>query len=224
MLSAPVHTRSIADLHLFSVAGSDTTATAVSTATYLLISHPPALRRLAHEIRSAFRSTSEIGEQISAVPLPFLNAIISESLRLLPPVAFGLPRHSPGATVDGHYVPAGAVVHAPIFLLHRDSRSWTDPTAFRPERWLPSAADANAFQGDKSREAFHPFLEGPRSCLGRYLAMLEMRLILAKLVWHFDLEGDGVEKDWLGECKLFTTWFKPPVMVRVKRVDGRIDG
>ncbi len=88
------------------MAGSETSTTLLSGLTYYLLKNPDTLRYLQSEVRGAFKDASEIDSN-SASKLPYLFAAIEEGLRIFPPVAFGLPRVSPGATVDGHYIPAG---------------------------------------------------------------------------------------------------------------------
>lgn len=100
----------IAQANVLVIAGSDTTATALTTITYFLAKHPQQLERLQQEVRGAFSSADEMNDS-KLQSLPYLAAVIEEGLRMFPPTAFGLPRISPGATVDGHFVPAG--VRAP---------------------------------------------------------------------------------------------------------------
>ena len=199
------------------MAGTETTAGVLAALLVFLHTNPTTLATLQREVRSAFPASATIDD--TTAPLPYLTACITEALRLQPPSAFGLPRTSPGALIAGRFVPLGATVHAQPWVLHHDARRWRAPYAFVPERWLPGHA---AGQGD-DRDAFRPFLDGPRQCLGRNLAWLEMRVVLAKLVWHFDMrvEVEDGEK-WLRECRLFTVWHKPPVRVRVRRVDGKL--
>ena len=87
-------------------AGSETTATLLAAATFFLLSNPSMLRSLQDEVRSAFAASGDIN-QVSTQPLSYLAAVIEESLRLFPPISFGLQRDSPGALVDGTYVPKG---------------------------------------------------------------------------------------------------------------------
>jgi cytochrome P450 len=66
--------------------------------------------------------------------------------------------------------------------------------------------------------AMNSFSFGPRNCLGKNLAYAEMRVILAKLVWHFDLELEPGMDDWVERHRLFMLWEKPALMVKMKRV------
>jgi cytochrome P450 len=88
------------------IAGSETTATALAGATYYLLERPECLRALQHEVRTAFKSHDEINEA-STRDLLYVNAIIKEALRIFIPLPINVPRVSPGAVVDGRYVPKG---------------------------------------------------------------------------------------------------------------------
>lgn len=93
--------------------------------------------------------------------------------------------------------------------------NFADPTSFRPERFLdPPPAE---FAHD-NRDAFHPFSLGTRNCIGQRLAYAQMQLILAKLVWYFDVsaaQGPAVE---LSKQSNWGLWEKQPVWVRLKEV------
>lgn len=93
---------------LLIVAGSETTATLLSGATYLLLKNPKTLARLTHEVRSTFKSDEEINIS-SAAQLTYMIACLDESLRMYPPVPIGLPRivAKGGRTLCGKYVPEG---------------------------------------------------------------------------------------------------------------------
>lgn len=92
------------------------------------------------------------------------------------------------------------------------------PTEFRPERWLDSGkAVSSPFASDR-RNALQPFSLGLRSCLGQKLAYFELRLILARMVFNFDLslpEGPGSGLIWTDQ-KTYATWVKDPFFVRLK--------
>jgi cytochrome P450 len=84
---------------------------------------------------------------------------------------------------------------------------------FHPERWL----DDPEYKDDQL-DAVEPFSTGPRNCLGKNLAWLEMRLILAATVLGFDLELGEESKNWANQ-KIYTLWEKVPLKVRVKAVE-----
>jgi len=89
------------------IAGSETTATVMSSLTYWLCRTPRVYNKLKEEVRSRFRSSSEINS-LSAT-FPYLTAVIHEVLRIFPPIPIGMPRIAPkdGETVDGVFVPGG---------------------------------------------------------------------------------------------------------------------
>lgn len=92
----------------FVLAGSETTATALSCITYYLLRTPHIMQTLQEEIRGAFESYDQINAA-STTRLAYLNAVVLEGLRIFPPLPFALPRVVPpgGDTVDGHFVPEG---------------------------------------------------------------------------------------------------------------------
>lgn len=180
-------------------------------------------------------------------------ACLNESLRCYPPVAVGLPRQAPkgGGNVDGHFVPEGvrfsflsllvATCSYPLltpslqtvasvfqWASNHAPQYWADPYAFHPERFLPeSEGRPQRFATDR-QDAMQPFSMGPRNCIGKNLAYAEMRLILAKLVFNFDMAmGDGVKGEdgkvedgrrWLLDQKVYTLWEKPALNVRLTPV------
>lgn len=88
------------------IAGSDTMSLFLTGLTYFLLTNPSKLRLLQDEIRTTFANVSEINHK-TTVDLQYLNAAIEEGHRLTQSVPLGLTRESPGAMVDGHYVPKG---------------------------------------------------------------------------------------------------------------------
>ncbi|TGJ78464.1 hypothetical protein E0Z10_g10302 [Xylaria hypoxylon] len=188
------------------IAGSETTATSLSGTTWFLLKHPECMAKLQEEVRGAFTSVDEITGD-STVNLRYLHGVIEESLRMFPPIPFSLPRHSPGAVIDGHYIPEGTVVAVAAMSLPRDPRYWQDAESFRPERWV-----GDGFNDQK--KASQPFSTGPRGCLGINLAYLEMRLTLAKLVWLYDWELAEPRDEWVPDCKMRILWKKPDLWIK----------
>lgn len=130
-------------------AGSETTATSLAGTTWYMLKNQDCLRKLTDEIRGTFKSMDEITGD-STARCEYLRGVIEEGLPLFPPVAIGLPRVSPGALIDGQYVPAGYILACENYPLARDPRYWLNPDSFRPERWI-----GKGFGDDK--RAFQPF-------------------------------------------------------------------
>ncbi|KAH7336568.1 cytochrome P450 monooxygenase-like protein [Rhexocercosporidium sp. MPI-PUGE-AT-0058] len=202
------------------IAGSETVATFLAGTTFYLLHNPRALERLTQEVRSAYESSSDINGDTTQ-PLPYLNAVISEGLRIFPPVPAGLPRVSTGDTISGYSVPAGTSVTSSFWTTSHSSQYFTSPRSFCPERWL---AHDHAFWEDRFaddvKDASRPFSIGPRACIGISLAELEMRIILARLAWEFDWEGvNGTEVlNWEESVKMLLLWQKPELWVRFKEL------
>jgi hypothetical protein len=88
------------------IAGGETTATSLAATLYYVLKTPDVLAKLTDTIRARYKTYGEI-DATTALQLPYLQAVIKEALRMHPSGAHGFPRISPGATVDGHWVPAG---------------------------------------------------------------------------------------------------------------------
>ncbi|KAI9375059.1 cytochrome P450 [Aspergillus egyptiacus] len=191
-------------------AGSETTATLLAGVTYLLLRSPRVLSKLQAEIRSAFSDEAEITLE-SCNKLEYCLSVLTEALRLYPPVGPGLPRvvDAQGDMIAGHWVPGGTVVSISQLAANYSSENFTDPEQFIPERHLGDPRFAN-----DSKTAMQPFSYGPRNCIGRNLAYVEMRLILARMVFNFDMELDQAGLDWLDQ-ESFILWQKPPLPVRL---------
>ncbi|KAI0490527.1 putative cytochrome P450 monooxygenase [Xylaria cf. heliscus] len=199
---------------LLIIAGSETTATLLSGATYFLTSNPDVLKKLEREVRSAFKSDDEI-TLTSVGNLTYMLACLNESLRRYPPVAGNLPRVVPkgGVMVDGKFVPEKSLISVYQWAVNHDSHYWNEPYKFAPERWL----DDPKYKGDQL-DAMQPFSVGPRNCIGRNLAYAEMRLILAKIVFNFDMTLADDSRGWLEDQRAYTVWEKPALNVHLKPV------
>ncbi|KAI1865447.1 uncharacterized protein JN550_008204 [Neoarthrinium moseri] len=187
------------------IAGSETTATLLSGVTYFLMTNPDAMKRATDEVRSRFKTEDEINF-VTVNDLNFMNSCLSEAFRLYPPVAMGLPRVVPagGAKICGHYVAEGNIVAVHHYALYRRASVFKDPLEYHPERFLGDPRFAN-----DSRDALQPFHIGPRNCIGRKpsLAYVEMRTILARMLWNFDLRIADESRHFLDQ-RNFNLWEK----------------
>ncbi|KAK0614378.1 toxin biosynthesis cytochrome P450 monooxygenase [Immersiella caudata] len=206
---------------IFMMAGTETTATLLSGVTYHLLRNPDKLGRLAEEIRGAFPSDTKENFTLEALQkLKYLSAVLNEGLRLYPPVPSPLWRVAPreGNEICGDYVPEGTRVAVTAYAASRSDVNFRDAEEFVPERWL---GEEDKYASDK-REVVQPFSVGARNCLGQSLAWHEMRLILAKVVWNFDMELVEGSERW-DEQKCFVLWSKGPLLVKmVPRLEGAV--
>ncbi|KAE8412379.1 cytochrome P450 [Aspergillus pseudocaelatus] len=192
------------------IAGSETTATLLSGVTYLLLKNPEAYQTLTKEVRSAFNSEEDI-HLGSVAKLPYMLACLDEALRMYPPGAIGPPRVTPkgGVKILGAWIPGRTYVSIHHWALYRREEYFTDPHTFHPERFLWDTR----FLDDR-RNALQPFHIGPRSCLGRNLAYSEMRLILALIIFNFDLKLSDDSQDWIQQ-KNILMWQRGPLKVHL---------
>ncbi|KAJ1924010.1 hypothetical protein IWQ60_005501 [Tieghemiomyces parasiticus] len=187
------------------VAGTETTSSALSWVVYALLSHPHHYQRLVDEVLTAFPlpvdATSDNVDIIRTdsikARLPFLDAVIQETLRYYPSASTSIPRVIPEGGLDygGYHVPAGYYVNIPLYATNRDPQLWSRPEEFIPERWLvpvhrpghDSGSGATAMDPGV-KIGIMTFLSGPRGCLGRNLALMELQLTLANLIRQFNWE------------------------------------
>ncbi|VBB78439.1 Putative cytochrome P450 pisatin demethylase-like [Podospora comata] len=199
------------------IAGSETTATALTGMMNYLVQNPQYLRKVTDEVRGLGDDGREITLD-SLRELKWLNAVLTEALRLCTPVPWILPRQVPdaGGVVAGVTLPGQTLVSIQAYAMQRDPKYWRSADEFLPERWLPDASKPESeFYTDK-REAFQPFSMGPRICLGIHLAWAEMRLITTKLLRAFDFEAvDGKRLEW-ESLKTFMLVERKPVVVRMR--------
>ncbi|KAK8013885.1 hypothetical protein PG990_007181 [Apiospora arundinis] len=218
------HSEVILNVALFISAGTDTTATALTGWTYFVSTHPEVYQRLVEEVRGSLATEDDIRwEEVRN--LRYLEATIHEALRLFPPSPASQQRVVPrgGATIDGHYVPAGTTVAVPPWVSTHSAVHFHDPNEFRPERWL---GEDEKYAKDHLNASL-PFGTGPRVCIGRNLAYMEMRLITANLLWNFDIELDkgryAKENSVWGldgkmkRMKVFHSMTKPDLWVKLRK-------
>ncbi|KAF1964787.1 benzoate 4-monooxygenase cytochrome P450 [Bimuria novae-zelandiae CBS 107.79] len=193
-------------------AGAETTSSALTAIVRYLAQNRGALHRVTEEVRSTFES--EIDIKVASVgKLPYLNAVINESLRIAPPAVIAVPRIVPkgGATVCGQWVPGGIYVAYNQFSSNRQNHNFHLPNTFLPERFLDSDSTDNLASSQ-------PFLTGRHTCIGKKLAWAELRLTLARLLYAFDvsLADDGDRWDW-GQQNTYILWDKRPLNVILRR-------
>ncbi|XP_026409442.1 geraniol 8-hydroxylase-like [Papaver somniferum] len=165
----------------FFAAGTDTTSATIEWAMAELLHNPSKMTKAQQELSDILEKDRLI-EESDIVRLPYLQAIIKETLRLHPPAPFLVP-HKAENNVEIHdfIVPKGAQVLVNVWAIGRDPNLWKDPTCFSPERFLDSKTD---YKGQDFE--FIPFGSGRRICPGLPLAHRMVHLIVGLLLQSFD--------------------------------------
>ena len=154
----------------FIVAGHETVASALSWAWAILAMEPRLQDELAHEAHHAQKT-----EGISVENLPRIRSFFDEILRVYPPAWLITRKALEPDSIDGHVIPAGALIILSPALLHQNSEVWDSPEAFIPDRFLRKFP----------RESFIPFGAGLRQCIGKDFAYVQGVLFLAALLQKF---------------------------------------
>ena len=161
--------------------GSKTSASTLTWTLFLLTQHPDVYARLTDELAGTLRGAAPTLTQLNQLPL--LEGVIKESLRLIPPVIWGVRYSSDDFEIGGYQHKKGSSVIYSSYVTHHMPEIYNDPQRFNPYRWetiKPSAYE------------YFPFNSGPRRCLGAEFAMMELKITLAMLLqkYHFTLVPD----------------------------------
>jgi len=156
-----------------------------------LLNHSNILEKARTEIDSQIGQDHLIDE-LDLAKLPYLQNIITETLRLHPPVPLLIPHYSSDdCTIGGYDVPRDTIVMINAWAIHRDPEQWPDPTAFKPERFESGGGQMNRLM--------LPFGMGRRACPGAPLAHKMVGLTLASLIQCFEWKRTGEEEVDMGE-------------------------
>ena len=199
------------------LAGHETSASALGMAVYLLGCFPEVQQRLRAEVLQVLGSRAGAPER----PLGFEDlrglaygaAVFNETLRLYPPVSFFIREAQGDMELAGSGCPMRSLVALSPWVIQRHEQHWSEPNAFRPERFL---SDANADDRRWARDAFLPYGLGPRKCPGAAFALQEALLVLAELVRRYELLPDpGPAPDLVGRLTLRS---RNGIRVRLRRL------
>ncbi|XP_031287285.1 cytochrome P450 83B1-like [Pistacia vera] len=173
------------------IAGTDTSAATVVWAMTLLMKNPRAMEKGQEEIRSSIGNKGFVDED-DIQELPYLKAIVKETLRLQPVAPFLIPRETmENSIIEGYEIPPKTLVFVNAWAIGRDPEAWGNPDEFDPERFIGSSVD---FKGQHFE--FIPFGAGRRICPGLYMGLATVELALANLLYKFDWEmPSGMKKE-----------------------------
>ena len=158
------------------VAGHETTASAISWALYWIYQNPKVYQTLVDELDRLGPSP----DPMEITKLPYLTAVCNETLRLYPIATLTVPREvTAPMTLMDYALEPGTRLYGAIYLTHHRPDLYPDSRSFKPERFL---------ERQFSSYEFLPFGGGIRRCIGEVLAQFEIKLVLATLVSHYQLE------------------------------------
>jgi len=195
------------DAGLITVAGSDTTAATLTCLFYELSLQPRCLEALQAEVDELFEGDRDV-DGISLAKLPYLEAVINETLRLHPPVPGGVQRLTPseGLQIGETFIPGNSIVQIPSHTMYRDERVFKKGDEFIPERWTSQpelTIDASVFT---------PFSVGRYSCVGKQLALMEVRNVTSHIIRRYNVglaPGQTAEAFLDGKKDYFTLTLGP---------------
>jgi len=189
------------------LAGEDTTANTLAWMIYLLSRHPDALARAQAEVRA-----KDLRKYENVMALPYVEACINETMRLKPVAPLLMLEPIRDTRIGELEVPAGTLLMCLMRAGATDERRFADAQAFDPERWFSGTSASSA------KRVAMPFGAGPRLCPGRYLALLEMKMVMAMLLARFEIESvttpDG------GEAREHLAFTMSPVGLKLKLRSG----
>jgi len=162
------------------LAGHETTAIALSWSIALLSLHPTVRRQLQQEIDTVL--AGHVPNAADFNNLPYTNAVVSEAMRLYPPLPITIRQALEDDVLDSYQIKAGSGVFINIYGAHHNPDVWDNPEGFDPERFLPDRI------GDVPRFAYLPFGGGPRQCIGNNFALMEAVLALSMITQRFELD------------------------------------
>ncbi|KAL5333961.1 cytochrome P450 [Aspergillus crustosus] len=186
------------------LAGSDSTAVVMRTIFYNLLTNPSTITKLRLELQTANSSTPFATPYPSwkdICDLPYLDACVLEGLRMHPPFALPFERVVPrgGLSIGGRFFPEGTIVGMPAYVVNRHKGTFGDDAdSWNPERWMvPKEVKS------RREAAVLSFGAGRRVCLGKHIAMLELKKIVPALLLKYDFEIQDPKRFQVENCWFF---------------------
>jgi cytochrome P450 len=174
-------------------AGAESTSAAINSCMLYLSAYPDTQRR-AHDELDRVIGNSRSPNFDDANQLPYIRAIVKETLRIRPLACMGIPHYTTAdITYKGHNIPKNSIVAIQQYAIHYDPSLFPDPETFSPERYLnhPHKAAVYAASLNPYDRDHWDFGAGRRICPGIHLAENSLFITIAKIVWAFNLVAPG---------------------------------
>lgn len=204
----------VAEINIMMNAGHDTTAISLRNVLFFLLKNPTCMAKLREELDGVLDDDEDkvVASYGKIKHLPYLRACIDESLRMMPPVIFGLPRRTPaeGAPILDDFVAGDTSVSMSAYVVHHQESIFKDHDKYKPERWLGE-------EGKALQPFFVPFSTGARGCIGRNISYLEQTVLIASLVRRYEFALPSA--DWNPAVRETTNLSPGPMPLKIwKRV------
>ena len=158
-------------------AGHETSTNALAWTLFLIAEHPNVANELVSELASVLHGDAPTVEQLGK--LPYLDAVVKESMRILPPVPLHPRWVAEAGELAGTPIPARTELFISIFHIHHDPAIFERPEHFDPSRWTKIKP---------TPYEYNPFSAGARMCIGAGFAMMEIKIALAMILQQFRVE------------------------------------
>ena len=158
------------------LAGHETTSNLLTWTLYLLSKSPQKEQKLLEELNS-FEKPILNYEDLKETP--YLDAVIMESMRVLPPVPLTSRETIEEDEIGGYIIPSKTTIFMSQMITHNDPRFFNNPESFSPERFL------NKDPYEENQGSYFPFVLGPRRCIGEEFSLVEAKIILSGLIKNF---------------------------------------
>ncbi|KRZ87262.1 Thromboxane-A synthase [Trichinella sp. T8] len=179
----------VANAMVFLLAGYETSSTAMGFAAWLLAKHPEVQEKLRQEVNMKFNDI-QIGQEYDVIhDMPYMNAVMQETLRLYPPLVLLVVRTCiKECTINEIPFVPGVQVLFPTYSIHHDETIWPEPDRFLPERFIGSDCAHHPM-------AWLPFGAGPRNCIGKRFAEMQFKITMAHLLKRYKLHLSEAESE-----------------------------
>ncbi|CAG9771770.1 unnamed protein product [Ceutorhynchus assimilis] len=168
------------EVNTFMFEGHDTTASAISSALFLLANHPDVQKKVRDEQREIFGENRDRPVTFQDFrDMKYLELVIKETVRMYPSVPLIGRLATGNIDYKGHIIPKGSMITLFIYGINRDPDYYEKPEEFNPERFLDSTG--------KLPYSYIPFSAGPRNCIGQRFAVLEMKSVISGIIKNFEL-------------------------------------
>lgn len=178
----------VANVTLFQIGGAETTKNSLEATVKLISNSPKTIEKISKEVTQIFKNEEDFLNYDNYEKCEFMNNAIDEGLRMIPPAGVTVPRRVIKDMKIGKYtIKKGEKLTIPITAFQFNEDDFDAPDKFDDTRFNKSNARKI------KRNSYMPFYSGKKSCLGKYLAELLIRMIIANLVRKFEVKGDGVD-------------------------------